>query len=91
MKTIAEYIEAECDSICSLLLEKNLAYGNSVGNPINIFSQLPGIEQINVRIDDKLSRLKRGSTYGVEDTTLDLIGYLILKRAIINYNTEEKS
>lgn len=40
------------------------------------------VEQINVRIDDKLSRLARGNEYPGDDTELDLIGYLILKRVV---------
>ena len=33
-----------------------------------------------MRIDDKLSRLARGTDYADEDTVLDLIGYLVLLR-----------
>jgi hypothetical protein len=68
-----------CEEIKEILLQKNKAYGDSALNPVRIFSQADPIEQINVRIDDKLSRLARGSAAG-EDTELDLIGYLILKR-----------
>jgi hypothetical protein len=68
-----------CEEIKELLLQKNQAYGDSALHPVRIFSQADPIEQINVRIDDKLSRLARGSAAG-EDTELDLIGYLILKR-----------
>jgi len=38
------------------------------------------VEQINVRIDDKLSRIARGRDYAGDDTELDLIGYLVLRR-----------
>lgn len=72
-------IEQVCDEIKQLLLQKNKAYGDSALNPMRVFSQVGPIEQINVRIDDKLSRIARGSTDN-EDTELDLIGYLILKR-----------
>jgi hypothetical protein len=71
-----------CSEINTLLLDKNKAYGNSAAKPINIFSEATNIAQINVRIDDKLNRIKRGNTYGDEDTEFDLIGYLILKRAV---------
>jgi hypothetical protein len=37
------------------------------------------IEQIKVRIDDKLSRLARGAAAG-EDVERDLLGYLVLLR-----------
>lgn len=73
-------IAAQCDQIKALLIEKNRAYGNSALDPVRIFSRVDAAEQIRVRIDDKLSRLQRGSTYGNEDTVLDLIGYLVLLR-----------
>jgi hypothetical protein len=78
-----------CEGIRDLLLEKNRAYGDSALKPLRIFSKADTIEQINVRIDDKLSRICRGSTYGDEDTELDLIGYLILKQAYLRINDTE--
>ena len=72
-------ISSVCDEVKSILLSKNLAYGNSALEPVRIFSKASTVEQINVRIDDKLSRLARGHAAG-EDVELDLIGYLILKR-----------
>ena len=75
-------IETTCDEIKAFLLKKNEAYGNSAGDPVRIFSKVDALEQINVRIDDKLSRIARGSEFAGDDTELDLIGYLILKRAI---------
>jgi len=72
-------IAEECDAIKELLLEKNRAYGNSALDPVRIFSKADAIEQIKVRIDDKLSRLARGSSAG-EDVELDLLGYLVLLR-----------
>lgn len=76
---VARMIEQECDAIKKLLLEKNRAYGNSALNPIRVFSKADPVEQILVRIDDKLSRLSRGEAAG-EDVVKDLIGYLILLR-----------
>lgn len=75
-----EKISKVCDEIKQILLAKNKAYGDSALNPIRIFSKADNIEQINVRIDDKLSRIARGKEYAGDDTELDLIGYLILKR-----------
>jgi hypothetical protein len=72
-------IAAECDQIKAMLLEKNKAYGNSALEPLRVFSKAPADEQIRVRIDDKLSRLSRGSAAG-EDVEMDLIGYLVLLR-----------
>ena len=42
-------------------------------------------EQLRVRIDDKLSRLQRGSAVG-EDAVVDLAGYLILLLIARNMN-----
>ena len=81
MKTTQDRIKEECDNIKAILLQKNKEYGDSAINPVRIFSKADTIEQINVRIDDKLSRIKnRGAKIINEDTELDLIGYLILKR-----------
>lgn len=68
-----------CDEIKAMLLAKNAAYGNSALEPLRLFSKTAADEQLNVRIDDKLSRLARGSAAG-EDVEQDLIGYLILKK-----------
>ncbi len=73
-------IISKCDAIKSLLLAKNAAYGDSALEPVRIFSQATPVEQILVRLDDKLSRISRGG--GIvgddEDVIQDLIGYLIL-------------
>lgn len=73
---------ATCDELKSFLLDKNKSYGNSAADPVRIFSASDPLEQINVRIDDKLSRIANGNEFDGDDTELDLIGYLILKRAI---------
>lgn len=77
---VCEAIEAECDSLKELLLEKNESYGNSVFEPLNLLSDLSVRDRLLVRIEDKLARLKNGSEFPSEDTTKDLIGYLILLR-----------
>jgi len=82
-------IQEVCDEIKTFLLEKNRAYGNSAADPVRIFSKVDPLEQINVRIDDKLSRMARGNEYPGDDTELDLVGYLILKRAIKRRLTNE--
>lgn len=75
-----ELIKAVCEQIKRMLLEKNRKYGDSALNPKRIFSKADSIEQINVRIDDKLSRIASAQDDDTEDAELDLIGYLILKR-----------
>jgi hypothetical protein len=74
-------IRAACEEVQTMLLEKNRAYGNSAMDPLRIFSRADAVEQLNVRIDDKLSRIARGGEFAGDDTELDLIGYLVLKRA----------
>ena len=81
LETMEQAITEVTEEIRDLLHAKNRAYGDSVASPVRIFSKADVLEQINVRLDDKLSRLARGSAAG-EDVELDLIGYLVLKRAI---------
>jgi hypothetical protein len=78
--TAAKAIEEECNSLCAMLVAKNKAYGNSVFEPVGIFSKLPVRERLLVRIEDKLSRLRAGHEFPGDDTIKDLIGYLILYR-----------
>jgi len=86
-----ELIREVCDEIREFLLQKNRAYGNSALQPVRVFSRATTEEQILVRLDDKLSRLARGSGEIPEDTILDLIGYLILLRVHRRGATEEAS
>jgi hypothetical protein len=70
-----------CAEVAEFLIEKNKAYGNSALNPVRVFSRCDPVEQLRVRIDDKLSRLARGEIdYNDEDVILDLIGYMVLLR-----------
>lgn len=64
--------------LSDMLIEKNNAYGDSALDPVRIFSKAENIEQLYVRIDDKLSRVQRGHEYPGDDTIKDLIGYLVL-------------
>lgn len=67
----------QCLDMARLLIQKNTAYGDSALNPLRILAKSDPMEQIRVRIDDKLSRLKRGKEAG-EDVILDLTGYFLL-------------
>ena len=79
--TTADLITAECNIIMGMLLDKNARYGDSAMQPRRIFSRADHLEQIKVRIDDKLSRIATmGPDSEDEDTTGDLIGYLVLLR-----------
>lgn len=66
-----------------VLISKNKKYGNSALEPKRIFSKADPVEQIKVRIDDKLSRMITG-TNDNEDTVLDLMGYLVLLKIAEN-------
>lgn len=71
-------IATTCDSIKELLLKKNLKYGDSALNPVRIFSKSDSVEQIKVRLDDKLSRIRNQQSDEDEDVIDDAIGYLVL-------------
>jgi hypothetical protein len=77
-------ITMECDAVKELLIAKNKEYGASAFHPIRVFSQASAQEQIDVRIDDKLKRIRAihdlDEVRVHEDTELDLIGYLVLRR-----------
>jgi hypothetical protein len=67
-----------CFDLAEMLVEKNKSYGDSALNPVRIFSKSDPAEQLRVRIDDKLSRLMRGTEYVGDNDIDDLIGYLVL-------------
>ena len=69
-----------CDQVKELLLAKNRKYGDSAINPCRILSKSSPVEQILVRIDDKLNRISQGQGLlgDDEDVIQDLIGYFVL-------------
>lgn len=72
-----------CQRMADFLVEKNRAYGNSAAEPVSVFAKrLDILAQIDVRIDDKLSRLSKGHEYPGDDTVKDLAGYLILRMVV---------
>lgn len=85
-KEFEEKVRRITTEVADMLIEKNKSYGNSALDPIRIFSKADTLEQLYVRIDDKLSRIKRGNSNINEDTIKDLIGYLI----IVKIKQEEK-
>ena len=66
--------------IQALLIAKNRKYGDAALNPNQTFSNVPPIELINVRLDDKLARIRNRQDDEDEDVEVDLIGYLLLKQ-----------
>ena len=67
-----------CEELAELLIEKNRKYGDAARNPKRIFSQADPLEQLKVRMDDKLSRIANQQWDEDEDAFKDLTGYLIL-------------
>lgn len=84
LEAARQAIITACLETQDFLLGKNAAYGNSVFDPVRLFSKASLVEQINVRIDDKISRLMRGHAAG-EDVEDDLLGYLMIKKAVKHY------
>ena len=79
-------ISGVCDDIKELLIHKNRKYGNSALKPCRVFSKASAVEQLLVRIDDKLNRIMQGAGLlaNDEDVVNDLIGYLILLKIGMN-------
>ena len=67
------------EDIHEMLAAKNAKYGNSALDPIGVFGSGDPEDLIDVRIDDKLSRIQNNQVGEDEDVVQDLIGYLILK------------
>jgi hypothetical protein len=73
-----------CHEIAQLLIEKNISYGDSALSPNRIFAQSNNVEQLKVRIDDKLNRVKNNQGFAGDNDIDDLIGYLILLKIAID-------
>ena len=73
-----EKISEIIEKLEDLVLSKNTTYGDSLQNPVRVFSKSSSVESICGRIDDKLSRIQ---AVGVNDETIDtiydLMGYYI--------------
>jgi hypothetical protein len=74
----ARRLHIELNGVAAMLIEKNQRYGNSALNPVRIFSKADEAEQLKVRMDDKLSRIRNLADDDDEDPIMDLIGYLFL-------------
>ena len=77
MNEIELKISGVCDDIKELLIHKNRKYGNSALKPCRVFSKASPVEQLLVRIDDKLNLImqRAGVLADDEDVVNDLIGY----------------
>jgi hypothetical protein len=83
-------IYESCHEIAHMLIKKNIAYGNSALDPVRIFSRADAREQLHVRIDDKLSRIMKGTSYVGDNDIDDLIGYLVLLKIAKAKEVEKK-
>ena len=75
----------QCLEIAEMLIKKNVSYGNSALNPVRIFSKADPKEQLMVRLDDKLSRIKNAESFPGDNDIDDMTGYLVLYK-IANSN-----
>ena len=77
-----EDLEEFIDSLHKFLYTKNKRYGNSVLEPLSIFSkhtnnnQDQALNNILIRLDDKLSRIRNADKLRENDVA-DLLGYLV--------------
>ena len=85
MSDFAKRVAETAARVVNLLRIKNEQYGDSVQQPLRVFSKLDSQAGIRVRIDDKLSRLARGNDSIESDIDIidDLIGYVILLRMMM--------
>lgn len=68
-------------ALTSLLILKNLRYGNSALDPVEVFAKgLSKRQRMAVRMDDKINRLKNNGarTDDKEHAGIDLAGYILL-------------
>ena len=77
-------IMRSCLEIMEMLIQKNVSYGDSALSPVRIFAQSDNIEQIKIRIDDKINRVKNNQGFAGDNDIDDLIGYLILLKIAID-------
>jgi hypothetical protein len=70
-------IWAITNALAEELMHKNIAYGDSALAPMRVLAKSDLVEQILVRMDDKLNRLIKGDA-GDEDVLFDFVGYWVL-------------
>ena len=78
-----------CLEIMQMLIEKNISYGDSAINPVRIFAKSDNIEQIKIRIDDKINRVKNNQGFAGDNDIDDLIGYLVLLKIAIDKDRQK--
>lgn len=78
-----------CVNIMEMLIDKNISYGNSAIEPVRIFATSDNVEQLKVRIDDKINRIKNNQGFAGDNDIVDMIGYLILLKIAIDKNSNK--
>lgn len=78
LQIIIDLYNERVEDILNHLLDKNRKYGNSALNPIRIVSSENTVEQLYIRIDDKLNRVINRQNDEDEDLPFDIAGYFIL-------------
>jgi hypothetical protein len=78
LQIIIDLYNQKVEDILKHLLDKNRKYGNSALNPIRIVSSENTVEQLYIRIDDKLNRVINRQNDEDEDLPFDIAGYFIL-------------
>ena len=79
-----------CLDIMEMLINKNISYGNSAIDPVRIFATSDNIEQLKVRIDDKINRIKNNQGYAGDNDIVDMIGYLVLLKIAIDKDNNKE-
>jgi len=80
-------IREVCNELAEMLIQKNTEYGNSALCPLRVFSKADPVEQIRIRMDDKLSRMLTPGVKEIkEDTLMDFVGYVILLKVAERVN-----
>ena len=78
-----------CHEIAQMLINKNISYGNSAVDPVRIFATSDNVEQLKVRIDDKINRVKNNQGFAGDNDIDDLIGYLVLLKIAVDKKTSK--
>jgi hypothetical protein len=81
-KLMDEWISKVCDGVKTLLNMRQQHYGNTIGEPVRVCSSAGPRERVAVYVDQKLSRAAKGDQGTIEDSEADIIGFLVLKRAL---------
>ena len=79
-----------CLELMEMLIKKNISYGDSALSPIRIFATADNVEQIKIRIDDKINRIKNNQGFAGDNDIEDMIGYLILLKIALDKNSRNE-